>query len=96
MDQMSSAPARAQAGEPETALDEAIRRVGNMSIMARALGLTPKAVRKWKLAKRLPRTEYTGETDYASCIERLTQGAVTRQQLLAMRQKSHREGGGGA
>lgn len=91
---MSSAPARAQAGEPETPLDEAIRRVGNMSVMARALGLTPKAVRKWKLARRLPRTEYTGETDYASRIERLTHGAVTRQQLLAMRQNGHRGDGG--
>lgn len=57
-----------------------------MSELARWLGLTPKAVRKWRLAGRLPRTEYTGETSYAAIIERQTVGRVTREQLLALRQ----------
>lgn len=64
-----------------------------MSELGRWLGLTPKAVRKWRLAGKLPRTEYTGETAYAAVIERQTQGRVTREQLLALR-PSRQDGGG--
>lgn len=65
----------------DTPLDEALKIVGPTAL-ARGLGLTPKAVRKWKAAGRLPRTEWTGETQYAAAIERLTGGQVAAARLL--------------
>lgn len=64
-------------------LSKAIEVVG-LSRLAAGLGVTYQAVRKWEKACRLPRTEWTGETAYASTIERLTDGSVTRDELLAM------------
>lgn len=40
------------------------------------------AVNKWLRAGRLPRTEYTGETNYAAALERATKGQVTAEALL--------------
>lgn len=45
-------------------------------------GLSGKAVIKWKNNGRPPRTEYTGETDYASLIEAATSGEIKRSDLL--------------
>jgi hypothetical protein len=44
--------------------------------------VTYQAVRKWIARGRLPRTEWTGETQYAAAIESLTEGRVSRDQLL--------------
>jgi len=60
----------------------AARLVG-LACLARELGLSHQAIRKWQRAGRMPRTEWTGETHYSQAIERLTFGAVTRDQLLA-------------
>jgi hypothetical protein len=43
---------------------------------------TPWAVNKWLRAGRLPRTEYTGETNYAAALERATKGEITAAALL--------------
>jgi hypothetical protein len=64
-----------------TPLDEALQIVGPTAL-ARGLGLSPKAVRKWKAAGRLPRTEWTGETRYAERIEQLTGGKVPAARML--------------
>lgn len=63
-------------------IEDAVRLLG-LGKLARALGVTHQAVRKWQKARRLPRTEWTGETNYAGRIEKLTHGEVTREQLLA-------------
>ena len=42
--------------------------------VAKACGVTPSAVHKWKSRNRLPRTEWTGETHYASVIAGLHGG----------------------
>lgn len=62
-------------------IDIAIELVGTRQI-ASACGVTVQAVTKWKARKRLPRTEWTGETNYAGQIEALTESHVTREQLL--------------
>lgn len=62
-------------------LSRAIEKVG-LSSLSKALGLTYQALRRWERQGRLPRTEWTGETDYAGQIERLSDGAVTRGELL--------------
>ena len=65
-----------------TPLETAIGILG-LSVVARALGVTHQAVRKWQRAGRMPRTEWTGETSYSEIIEEQTQRRVTKAQLLA-------------
>jgi hypothetical protein len=62
-------------------LERAIALVG-LARLARALGKTHQAIRKWQAAGRMPRTEWTGETAYSAAIERLTDGQITKQMLL--------------
>ena len=45
-------------------------------------GLSGKAVMKWRDKGRPPRTEYTGETNYAALIETATNGLVKASDLL--------------
>lgn len=54
-----------------------------LSKLARGCGVTHQAVRKWQAARRMPRTEWTGESNYSARIELMTQGAVKRQALMA-------------
>lgn len=44
-------------------------------------GLSGKAVLKWKSNGKPPRTEYTGETNYAALIESATNGQVKKHEL---------------
>ncbi len=62
-------------------LETAIIKIG-LAKLARELEVTPPAMRKWQRAGRMPRTEWTGETDYAKRIERLCDGAPSAEQLL--------------
>jgi hypothetical protein len=45
-------------------------------------GISGKAIMKWRDRGRPPRTEYTGETQYASMLEDATQGVVKAADLL--------------
>jgi hypothetical protein len=63
-------------------LEHAIQLLGLLPL-ARELGLSYQAVRKWQRARRMPRTEWTGETAYSERIQALTDNQVTREQLLA-------------
>lgn len=54
-------------------LDKAFNSVG-LCNLARHLGRSYQAVKKWRDLGRLPRTEYTGETNYSEQIERITGG----------------------
>jgi len=54
----------------------------SLSCVAQACGVSYQSVRKWEKNGRLPRTEWTGETEHAANIERATCGQVTREQLL--------------
>lgn len=63
-------------------LDKAVELVGLLPL-AKALGRTYQAIRKWQRNGRMPRTEWTGETAYSEVIERLTGGRVTKEALLS-------------
>lgn len=68
------------------ALKKAIDDAGGVSAVALACGKTPRAVYKWLTAGCLPRTEYTGETNYAEKIAALAKACgrpFKAQQLLA-------------
>jgi hypothetical protein len=54
------------------------------SRIARVCGVKGPSAIKWRSNNRLPRTEWTGETDYASRIAAELGGRVTREQLLAI------------
>jgi hypothetical protein len=45
-------------------------------------GITGKAVKKWLDAGKPPRTEYSGETQYARSIAKATKNAVKASHLL--------------
>lgn len=64
------------------ALESARRILGSYAALGRVCGgITRQAISKWLALGYPPRTEYTGETDYASAISRATGGRVTEAQL---------------
>ena len=61
--------------------------------LARLCDVSPGAIYKWQRKGTLPRTDWTGETDYASRIEEATKGAVTRDQLLNFKRSGETDSG---
>jgi hypothetical protein len=61
-----------------------IRRIlGSYNAVGKACGgISGKAITKWRDRGRPPRTEYTGETQYASMLEDATLGVVKAKDLL--------------
>lgn len=59
----------------------AIKSVG-VAEVAKACGISPRAVYKWLKKGSLPKTEFYGRTQYAMNIERLTQGQFGAEKLL--------------
>lgn len=74
--------AQNELSESALALDEARQILGSFAKVGAVCGTSGKAVQKWRNAGRLPRTEYSGETDYARRIERATNYKVTVERLL--------------
>ena len=62
-------------------LERAVDLLGWQSL-SKALAVSHQAIRKWIEAERLPRSEFSGETDYAAIIECKTAGAVKADELL--------------
>lgn len=68
----------------------AIAHIG-LTPIARRLGFRPSAVQKWRDQGRLPRTDLAGLTNYAEVIAELSDGTVTKQQLLRDTRKAWEE-----
>ena len=65
--------------------------IGLLGLRAIALitGVSYQAVQHWANRRRLPRTEYSGETNYAeliaqACVEKDSRTKVTREALLGL------------
>ena len=76
----------------ENLISKAIKIVG-LSKLATVCGIRYQSLQKWEAKGRLPRTDWTGETDYASRIEEATKGAVTRDQLLNLKRNDESTSG---
>ncbi|MFW5410749.1 Cro/Cl family transcriptional regulator [Pectobacterium brasiliense] len=64
----------------ETTFGDVIKAV-RVSVVAEVCGLTPKAVYKWLERGTLPRTEFTGETEYADKIAKASGGKFSAAQI---------------
>lgn len=62
-------------------LERAIE-IAGLQDLARCLNVSYQAVMKWVAAGRLPRSEFSGETTYASTIQDATNGSVTADELI--------------
>jgi hypothetical protein len=74
----------------KTALDVAFDILGPNKL-ARVCGIKGPSACKWRTKGRLPRTEWTGETNYASLIAAATGGRVTRDELLSSHAQQARD-----
>ncbi len=63
-------------------LEKAVAILGGFEATGRVCGVSGKAVQKWVKAGRLPRTEATGETNYASLIADSVHG-ISKDSLLS-------------
>ena len=76
----------------ENLISKAIDLTG-LTNLAKACGVTYQSVKRWEAKGRVPRTDWTGETDYASRIEEATKGVITRDQLLNLKRNDQSEAG---
>lgn len=63
-------------------LNEAKNILGSFSAVGKLCGVSGNAVMKWIAAGKPPRTEYTGETNYAELISAAVDGKVSKDDLL--------------
>lgn len=68
----------------ENLISKAIEIVG-LCKLAQVCGVKHQSIYRWVKKGALPRTDWTGETDYARCIETATKGQITRDQLLNLK-----------
>lgn len=57
---------------------------GGIPAVAQACGVSARAVYKWISHGRLPRTDYTGETNYAEIIANLDGSSFCSKDLLSV------------
>jgi DNA-binding transcriptional regulator YdaS (Cro superfamily) len=66
-------------------LERAVAILGGYSATGRVCGVSFMSVIKWVRKGHLPRTEWTGETNYADRIASAIDGIVSREELLSTR-----------
>lgn len=64
-------------------LKEAIKSIGAQKVSDKCQ-VSVRAVYKWSERGVLPRTDYTGETNYAEIIANLSEGKHTKEELLSV------------
>lgn len=76
----------------ENLISKAIELVG-LCHLAQVCGVKHQSIYNWVKKGALPRTDWTGETDYARRIEEATKGVITRDQLLNLKRNDESEAG---
>lgn len=76
----------------ENLISKAIEIVG-LCKLAQVCGVKHQSIYRWVKRGALPRTDWTGETDYARCIETATKGQITRDQLLNLKRNDQSAAG---
>jgi len=66
-----------------SAIGFAVDKVGGPVAAAKACGIRRQAIDKWIAKGSLPRTDYTGETNYAEKLSEAAAGEFTAEWLLA-------------
>jgi hypothetical protein len=69
----------------ENKVKKAVIQAGGQAVVARACGVRQQTVFRWVHTGHLPRTEWTGETNYSSVLASMDGVNVTRKELLATR-----------
>lgn len=67
---------------PISSLRDVVDACGGVSSIAKACKISQRAIYKWLSNESLPRTEYTGETDYAKKLAELSNGQFTKDFVL--------------
>jgi hypothetical protein len=67
--------------EKQNLITKAIQIIG-LNPLAAACSVTRQAIRRWEKSGRVPRSDFTHETNYAEVIEFESFGRVTREELL--------------
>ena len=62
-------------------IKQAVKYIGR-SKLSKAVGVSQPAIIRWEDNGRLPRTEWTGETNYAEIIVKLSKGKFKKKELL--------------
>lgn len=71
--------------ENVSAIERLVQKHGT-KVLANVCSLTPPAIYKWLNAGRLPRTEWTGETNYAELISEFDP-SFSKEDLLAVKRR---------
>jgi hypothetical protein len=66
-----------------SALKNSIDQIGGVVKASAVCGVSQRAIYKWLSAEALPRTDYTGETNYAQRLADASSGQFTAAWLLA-------------
>jgi len=69
----------------QNAVQRAVIQAGGQGAVARACGVRQQTVFRWVHDGKLPRTDWTGETDYSAVISEMDGVSVTRDELLRTR-----------
>lgn len=67
----------------ETPLAKVVRSIGGQVKAGESCGVSAAMVGKWIRQQHLPRTEYTGETNYAEALSKATGGRYSKKWILA-------------
>ncbi|MFT5451713.1 MAG: hypothetical protein ACI9N9_001199 [Enterobacterales bacterium] len=67
--------------EKQNLITKAINIIG-LNPLAAACSVTRQAIRRWEKSGRVPRSDFTHETNYGLIIETETAGKITRAELL--------------
>ncbi|WP_111749722.1 MULTISPECIES: Cro/CI family transcriptional regulator [Glaesserella] len=65
-----------------TSLTEIINSFGSVLKAAEYLNVSHSAVHRWLKAEALPRTEWTGETNYAERLSQALGGKLSKEEIL--------------